>query len=236
MKYALISEEQIKEVLGALVEAKTRTRFSGATGIYYECCGGLAHSGHVTNCFAANAFDLLISLKPSEAVAQFWHGVYPDGWTSERVEAEMSDYHMVLDGLGSLIDYITGGRCSKPNTDKSVIKMLFDNHVNELIEERVKEELELVKPEQAEKQEPTAWVTDDVAITYTAEVAQRWRDKGWKVVPFYTAPPKREWVSLSEAQKSEIRCVVQEHTDIDAADYGKKIQEATEEVIKERNT
>jgi hypothetical protein len=49
------------------------------------------------------------------------------------------------------------------------------------------------KPEQ----EPVAWVTDEFAITYTADVAQRWRDKGWKVVPFYTAPPLNPWVGLT---------------------------------------
>ena len=43
------------------------------------------------------------------------------------------------------------------------------------------------------EQEPTAWVTDDYAITYRAEVAQRWRDKGWKVVPLYAAPPKSDF-------------------------------------------
>ena len=57
---------------------------------------------------------------------------------------------------------------------------------------------ELAKPEQGP--EPTAWVTDEFAITYTAEVAQRWRDKGWKVVPFYTAPPRKPWMSLGNEQ------------------------------------
>ena len=59
-------------------------------------------------------------------------------------------------------------------------------------------EAELAKPEQ--ENEPTAWVTDEFAITYTAEVAQRWRDKGWKVVPFYTAPPRKPWMSLGNEQ------------------------------------
>jgi hypothetical protein len=54
---------------------------------------------------------------------------------------------------------------------------------------------ELAKPEQ--ENELTAWVTDEFAITYTADVAQRWRDKGWKVVPFYTAPPRKPWVGLT---------------------------------------
>jgi len=65
----------------------------------------------------------------------------------------------------------------------------------------LKEE-QLAKPEQ--EPEPTVWVTDEFAITYTADVAQRWRDKGWKVVPFYTAPPRKPWVDLSSTQIDEL--------------------------------
>jgi hypothetical protein len=66
-------------------------------------------------------------------------------------------------------------------------------------------EVELAKPEQ--EPEPSACVTDDFAITYTADVAQRWRDKGWKVVPFYTAPPRKEWVGLTDEQKKEATAI-----------------------------
>ena len=75
-------------------------------------------------------------------------------------------------GCGDGIVADDGAKCG-------VCVMQLQNQIERLKAER----------EQAMKQEPTAWVTDDFAITYTAEVAQRWRDKGWKVVPFYTAPP-----------------------------------------------
>lgn len=76
------------------------------------------------------------------AGAEFWRGVYPDGWTAERVKAEMTDYHMILNGLEGLIYHVTGGMCSKPNTDKSVIKALADDHVTELVEKAVADVLE----------------------------------------------------------------------------------------------
>jgi len=73
------------------------------------------------------------------SAAKFWQGVYPDGWTAERVEAEMTDYYNLLDGMDSLIDYVTGGAISKPLTDKSVIRMKHDEHVNKMIEEAIQE-------------------------------------------------------------------------------------------------
>jgi hypothetical protein len=76
--------------------------------------------------------------------------------------------------------------------------------------------------------EPTAWVTDDFAITYRAEVAQRWRDKEWKVVPFYTAPPKREWVGLTD----EERCTFASWLNYKTVN---EIFDAIEAKLKERN-
>jgi hypothetical protein len=85
--------------------------------------------------------------------------------------------------------------------------------------------------------EPTAWVTDDFAITYSAEVAQRWRDKGWKVVPFYTAPPKREWVGLTDEEIHKIidDCTPNEAELEELNDFAKAIF-AVEAQLKERNT
>ena len=74
--------------------------------------------------------------------------------------------------------------------------------------------------------EPTAWVTDDFAITYRAEVAQRWRDKEWKVVPFYTAPPKREWVGLTDEEIKNI---------LDCGRGGLVDIKKAEQILKERN-
>lgn len=71
--------------------------------------------------------------------AEFWKGVYPTGWDAERIAAEMHDYMMVLDGLGALYCHITGGKCSKENTDKAVVRQLHDDHVTELVEEHLKD-------------------------------------------------------------------------------------------------
>lgn len=54
--------------------------------------------------------------------------------------------------------------------------------------------LEQIKPEEVE---PVAWYTEDYltdksATTYSAEVAQRWRDKGWPVWALYAASHPQE--------------------------------------------
>jgi hypothetical protein len=63
------------------------------------------------------------------------------------------------------------------------------------------------EPKKAQK--PVAWFTEDnktdkSATTYDKVVAERWKQKGWPATELYTAPPKREWVSLSEKEVQEI--------------------------------
>ena len=93
----------------------------------------------------------------------------------------------------------------------------------------------MAKPEQ--KPEPIAWVTDDFAITYTAEVAQRWRDKGWKVVPFYAAPPRKPWVSLTD---KDMQILVDQArkvpTEIPCQDYNERLLTLADAKLKELNT
>jgi len=66
----------------------------------------------------------------------------------EQVKKELSDYLMILDDLPELFMHITGGRCSKTNTDKHVVISLHDDHVNELIDEAVAEALQDKEDEQ----------------------------------------------------------------------------------------
>jgi hypothetical protein len=59
--------------------------------------------------------------------------------------------------------------------------------------------------EQAEKQEPVAWFTEDhredkSATTYSKKMSERWKEKGWPVTPLYTAPPQRSWQGLTDEE------------------------------------
>jgi hypothetical protein len=63
--------------------------------------------------------------------------------------------------------------------------------------------------EQAEKQGPVAWFTEDhredkSATTYSKKMSERWKEKGWPVTPLYTAPPQRSWQGLTDEELLDI--------------------------------
>ena len=47
--------------------------------------------------------------------------------------------------------------------------------------------------------------------------------------------PKREWVGLTDEERTEIRNKVQVYTSMDNIQYGLAIQHATETILKEKN-
>ena len=51
----------------------------------------------------------------------------------------------------------------------------------------------------------------------------------------YTAPPKKEWVGLTDKEMCDIRGRVQEYTPIDAVEYGKVLQLFTAEALEDKN-
>ena len=93
--------------------------------------------------------------------------------------------------------------------------------------------------EQAEKQEPVAWKTDDIEL-YVRE------DKfGFYNIPLYTTPqPQREWVGLTDGEMRElekqfeaerVRTSDEEYLIIYPAAYW-QWQRAIEAKLKEKNT
>lgn len=55
---------------------------------------------------------------------------------------------------------------------------------------------------QAEKQEPVAWMLPDYGDVLSASEAD---GTGIYYIPLYTAPPKREWVGLTNEELVELR-------------------------------
>lgn len=96
-------------------------------------------------------------------------------------------------------------------------------------------------PLQAQHHEPVAWMylsdlktfetEETTAIAFSIEVGCPKEIS----VPLYTAPPRREWVGLTDEERADIRGRVQVYMDIDDVNYGKHIQIATEEWLKEKN-
>ena len=90
----------------------------------------------------------------------------------------------------------------------------------------------LVDPDQ----EPVAWFTEDYsedksATTYSKNMAEHWKGKGWPVTPLYTAPPQREWVGLTDEEKKAI------YEKADAENWhDQPLLEAVEAKLREKNT
>ena len=53
--------------------------------------------------------------------------------------------------------------------------------------------------------------------------------------PLYTTPPQRTWVGLTDEERKAIRAKATEYTDITDWNYTKRVQEATELALQEKN-
>jgi hypothetical protein len=82
----------------------------------------------------------LADLQARYDVAEFWKNwVYPEGATAEEVQAELSDYHMVLDEVAKVYGHVTGGKISKQNTCAEAVIAEADDYLNEIVKESVDE-------------------------------------------------------------------------------------------------
>ena len=101
-------------------------------------------------------------------------------------------------------------------------KALVD--ANDTSQERVDEKAK-------REQEPVAWISEGGDVSRS----KRYMDEmGFKCNPLYTAPPKREWVGLTDEEISDLWCKVS-NTDfvtIDTHEFARAI----EAKLKEKNT
>lgn len=79
------------------------------------------------------------ALKSRLENAEFWHGVYPDGWTKERVENEMKDFRCLIESVPIVYMEVTGGRISKPLTHPNCVIAEYEDHLRKLIDEETAE-------------------------------------------------------------------------------------------------
>jgi len=86
-----------------------------------------------------------------------------------------------------------------------------------------------------EKQEPVAWISDSPTkgngkqLHWTKSEAWRWSSN---ITPLYTAPPKREWVGLTDEEVSYCRYAATFCDELDTA----YMAELIEKDLKEKNT
>ena len=75
-----------------------------------------------------------------------------------------------------------------------------------MIQERMQEEIDELRQALETEQEPVAWISDSPTkgngkqLHWTKSEAWRWSSN---ITPLYTAPPKKEWVGLTEKEWHE---------------------------------
>jgi hypothetical protein len=66
----------------------------------------------------------------------------------DQMKRELSDYHMLLQNMPSILMEATGGRVSKPNTDRSVVIQLIQEEQQRLFEEGYDQAMDEMKDEE----------------------------------------------------------------------------------------
>ncbi|ABL96775.1 hypothetical protein BcepF1.044 [Burkholderia phage BcepF1] len=82
---------------------------------------------------------------PEQQWREFWREICTNADGSinlDQVKKELSDFSMLLSWVPRVYMHVTGGRVSKVNTWPSVVVSLHDDHVNELVEEALRDEIE----------------------------------------------------------------------------------------------
>jgi len=57
----------------------------------------------------------------------------------EQVKKELSDYNMILEEVPKVYEHVTGGTLSKPNYPADVVITQADDHLNEVVEDEIKD-------------------------------------------------------------------------------------------------
>ena len=72
--------------------------------------------------------------------ADFWNNwVYPEGATAEQIQNELHDFRVLVDNVAKVYDVITGGRISKPMTIPSAVIGVYEDIVQDTIDQAIKE-------------------------------------------------------------------------------------------------
>ncbi len=114
---------------------------------------------------------------------------------------------------------------------------VMDAHMMRADTEEFYEAKEALRQALEEKQDPVAWISDSPKkgngrqLHWTKSEAWRWSSN---ITPLYTAPPKREWVGLTDEEKIELWNKHESHWRFD--DGLMAFTRAIEAKLKEKNT
>jgi len=116
---------------------------------------------------------LIAELRRLQAM-EFWSKfVYPEGATAEEVQAELNDYHTILNNVSKVYCEITNGRVSKPNTLASSVLSEANAYTQEQIDaetkrlQRIEAAARELSTDMVDMFMPETMPPDDVQNSYT---------------------------------------------------------------------
>lgn len=93
------------------------------------------------HCNAGFVAESIIRITP-ETLDEFWRGVYPNGMTAQDVVDELHDYHFMIGEVPKVYMEVTGHKLSKPNYYASSVIGVFNEHVQDVVEDALEEQLD----------------------------------------------------------------------------------------------
>lgn len=90
--------------------------------------------------------DELTRLRSEKAAGEFWRGVFSeitDKTEREKIEAELHDFHFIMEQVPQVYMHITGYKLSKCNYYAHSVIAEADERVSKEIEEALKEDREV---------------------------------------------------------------------------------------------
>lgn len=90
-----------------------------------------------------------IDPKVEELFEKFWKPIlFKDGKLNmDQLKKELCDYYFIIDQVPKVYDYVTGGKVSKPNTYADAVIGEYENYIQEIVNDTLKEEFEVLLDE-----------------------------------------------------------------------------------------
>jgi polyhydroxyalkanoate synthesis regulator phasin len=98
----------------------------------------------------AEQTSALLELVPNDEAKKFWQDTYSDGVSAQDIANELSDMHIMLEAVPIVYQEVTGGMLSKHTYKAKDVISEYRNHVDKLVNELVKDELEASESQSVE--------------------------------------------------------------------------------------
>lgn len=88
------------------------------------------------------ALKMVLDLIPNEEAKQFWKETYEDGISAQDLANELADMHIMISNVPKIVNAVTGGLLSYATYPAETVIAKFNDYVDDIVQEAVKEALE----------------------------------------------------------------------------------------------